>query len=208
MVPVLACGPGISQVTPTPTKTPRRARTVVSLPTVTPTPLSTPTPEIPPTDTPMPTPVPTDTPIPVPPTDTSTPEPPTPTNTPLPPPPPTNTPVPAQPTSPPPPPTSPPPSSKPEVIVELPEGDVFNTGEEVKIIFIVRDPDGVDNFTWGIFLQNLTPLVGGDKSCGGATECRVEVEEKAPISGTYIVGADAVDVHGNTARGTSAIYVP
>ena len=63
--------------------------------------------------------------------------------------------------------------------------------------------------TWGIFLQNLTPLVGGDKSCGGATECKIEVKENAPpLTGTYIVGADAVDMIGNTARGTSAIYVP
>lgn len=204
IIPVLACGPGISQVTPTPTKTPIRERTVVSLPTITPTPTSTLTPI--PSDTPTPTPIPPDTATPIPPTETPTPVPPT--NTPVPPPPPpTNTPVPVQPTSPPPPP--PPPSSKPDVIVELPDGDVFSSGEEVKIVFIVRDPDGVDSFTWGIFLQNLTPLVGGDEFCGGATECRLEVEENAPpLTGTYIVGADAVDVHGNTARGTSAIYVP
>lgn len=205
IVPVLACGPSLGQVTPTPTKTPIRERTVVSLPTVTLTPTSTPTPL--PTDTPTVTPIPTDTPTPIPPTETPTPVPPT--NTPVPPPPPpTDTPLPPTNTPPPPPPPQPP-SSAPEVVVELPDGDVFDAGDEVKIIFIVRDPDGVDKFTWGIFLQNLTPLVGGDKFCGGATECKIEVEENAPpLTGTYIVGADAVDVHGNAARGTSAIYVP
>ena len=207
IVPILACGPGISQITPTPTKTPRRVRTVVSLPTVTPTLVSSPTPEILPTDTPTPASTPIDTPIPEQATDTPTPEPVPPTDTPLPPPPPppTNTPPPP-PTSPP---APPPADSKPEVFVELPDGDVFSAGEEVRIVFIVRDPDGVDRFTWGIFLQNLTPLIGGDKVCGGATECKVEVKENAPsLTGTYIVGADAVDVNGNTARGTSAIYVP
>lgn len=91
----------------------------------------------------------------------------------------------------------------------MPEGNTFSPGDEVKIIFIVKDPDGINSFTWGIFLQNLSPLVGGDKICNGATECSIEVEENAPpLTGTYIVGADAVDVKGNTARGVSEIYVP
>jgi hypothetical protein len=99
--------------------------------------------------------------------------------------------------------------SKPEVIVQLPNGSTFSPGDEVKIIFIVRDPDGVKSFTWGIFLQNLSPLIGSDKICNGAVECQIEVEEEAPpLTGTYIVGADAIDVKGNTARGISEIYVP
>ena len=208
MLPLLACGPlTASQITPTPTKTPRKERNLVTLPTVTNTPESTPT--LPPTDTPVPTPIPTDTPTPLP-TDTPTPDP-TPTNPPPPPPPPTSPPAEAPPPDTPAEPPPPPPvdESKPEVIVQLPGGSSFSPGDEVKIIFIVRDPDGVNRFTWGIFLQNLSPLVGGDKVCNGAPECQIEVKEEAPpLKGTYIVGADAVDVLGNTSRGISEIYVP
>lgn len=205
LFPTFACGSIAGRVTPTPTKTPRPFRTVVNLPTVTPTPTPTDTPI--PTDTPTPTPIPTDTPTPIP-TDTPTntppppPPPPPPTDTPLPPP--ADTPTPLPPAAPP-----PPPSSKPDVIVELPDGNTFSSGDEVKIIFIVRDPDGVKEFTWGVFTQNQTPLIGGERNCNNATECREEVEAVAPpVSGTYLVGADAIDAHGNTARGVGEIYVP
>lgn len=174
------------------------AATSAPLPADTPIPsLPTDTPPPPPTDTPPPLP-PTDTPTPLP-TDTPPPPPPPPTNTPAPPPP-TNTPAPPPPTQ--------PPANPLEVIVELPEGNEFDTEDEVKIVFVVRDPNGVSNFQWGIFTQNLTPLKSGNKECGGATECRQEVREDAPgIPGTFIVGADAVNTKGQTKRGISEIYV-
>ncbi len=75
------------------------------------------------------------------------------------------------------------------------------------MVFIVRDPDGVSAFTWGIFTQNETPLMGGDKKCNGAVECREEKKVDAPVPGTYIIGADAVDVKGNASRGIGEIYV-
>ncbi len=91
--------------------------------------------------------------------------------------------------------------------VQLPKGNDYDTGEEIKIIIVVRDPDGVARFTWGIFTQNQTPLVGGDEECHGATECKIERKENAPVAGTYIVGADAVDTKGETNRGIGEIYV-
>jgi hypothetical protein len=94
------------------------------------------------------------------------------------------------------------------VTVELPDGNEFDKNEDVKIIFIARNPAGVKEFTWGIFTQNLTSLKGGDHECGGTTECRLEVEESAPpIEGTYIVGADAIGADGKTVRGIGEIYV-
>jgi len=203
--PLLACRVLSSQqVTPTPTKTPRPVKLMPATTAPTPTTMILPTPALtaaaPPTDTPIAEP-PTPTPEPTLPTvaDTPTPEP-TPTEPPPPPPPPTNTPAP-------PPPTQPPPSSGPEVIVQLPNGSEYSPGEKVKIIFTVRDPDGVAKFTWGIFLQNGTSLKGGDKNCNGAVECSEEREERAPVTGTYIVGADAVDTKGNAKRGVGEIYV-
>lgn len=205
--PVLACGPSaLSKVTPTPTKTPRRvlvleqtatpSATPTSVPTDTPTPVPTNTPVPPPTDTPVP--VPTDTPAPPP------------TNTPVPPPPappPTNTPV-LAPTQPPAPVPTQPPANPLEVIIEFPDGQEFGTNDKVKINFIVRDPNGVSKFEWGIFTQNQTSLKNGKKECGGVTECREEVKESAPpISGTFIVGADAVSSTGATKRGIGEIYV-
>jgi hypothetical protein len=75
-------------------------------------------------------------------------------------------------------------------------------------VFVVRDPSGVKEFTWGIFTQNQTSLKGGKHECGGATECRLEVKENAPpIKGTYIVGADALNVNGKITRGIGEIYV-
>jgi hypothetical protein len=214
IVPILACGPAASQqFTPTPTKTPRRVKilpqapiattTAVLLPTTASTsealPVDTPTP-LPPTETPVPELPPTDTPAPELPPPTDTPPPPPPTNTP-PPPPPTNTPAP-------PPPTQPPANEGPQVTIELPDGNTYDAGEDITIIFVVRDPDGVGSFKWGIFMQNQSPLIGGDKECGGATECRHEVEEEVPpIPGTYLVGADAVDTKGKTVRQVGEIYV-
>jgi hypothetical protein len=95
-----------------------------------------------------------------------------------------------------------------QVIVELPDGNEFSTDDEVKINFIVTDPNGVSKFEWGIFTQNQTPLKNGKKDCGGATDCRVEVRENAPpLPGTYIVGADAVSSNGATKRGIGEIYI-
>ncbi|MCB0211138.1 MAG: hypothetical protein KDJ52_17495 [Anaerolineae bacterium] len=215
IIPMLACGPiAAQQVTPTPTKTPRRVQTLAPLETtapvldiVLPTPTETPLP----TDTPTPTPIPTDTPIPtetptsVPPTNT-----PVPPTQPPPPPPPTDTPLPA-PTEAPAVPTQPPApaSSKPDIIVELPDGNTFDKGDKFKVVFIVRDPDGVSEFSWGVFTQNQTALVGGDIDCRNAIECRHEEKlEAPPFSGTFIVGADAIDAKGEDNRGIGEIYVP
>ena len=87
------------------------------------------------------------------------------------------------------------------------DGNNYHTGDKVKIKIVVRDPDGVTSFTWGIFTQNQVGLKGGDKKCNGATECSTHIEESIPIPGTFIIGADAVDTKGNTNRGLGEIYV-
>jgi hypothetical protein len=218
LLSLLACGRGSAlRVTPTPTKTPRLIQTVEPIstgpatgllgpastsPLILPTPvpveeIPTAVPEVILTDTPLPEPTATETPVP--PTDTPLPPPPPPTNPP--PPPPTNTAAP-------PPPTQPPANAGPQVIVELPDGNTHNQGAEFRLVIIVRDPDGVRSFTWGIFTQNQTPLIGGDRDCNNATECRIEEElEAPPIPGTYLAGADAVDTKGATTRGVGEIYV-
>jgi len=208
IVPMLACGPMAPlEVTPTPTKTPRRIKLLPETAAPTPTPAvlqqNTPTPEVVDTLTPVPTDtpvaeVPTDTPPP-PPTDTPLPPPPPPTNTPAPPPP-TNTPAP-------PPPTPVPKNEGPQVDVQLTDGNKYDVGEKIKIKIVVWDPDGVKSFTWGIFTQNQVSLKGGDKNCNGATECSTHIEERIPIPGTFIIGADALDSKGNANRGLGEIYV-
>ena len=218
IVPILACGPAASQqFTPTPTKTPRRVKilpqapiattTVVLLPTTAPTsealPVDTPSP-LPPTETPVPELPSTDTPAPEPPppTDTPPPPPPPPTNTP-PPPPPTNTPAP-------PPPTQPPANEGPKASLEFRSSNSVGPGDDVKFVIVVYDPDGVKTFTWGVFTLNDTPLpTGGSKDCGGAIECRHEVDAEAPpIPDTYKVGVDALDNTGKSSRGfVGEIYV-
>ncbi|MCQ3978246.1 MAG: hypothetical protein DPW09_32875 [Anaerolineae bacterium] len=131
-----------------------------------------------------------------------------PTNTPPPPPPPPDTPIPPPPDTPAPPPPTQPPASQTVVTIELPKGDKFHADDEVEIVFVVRDPGGVREFTWGIFTQNLTSLKGGRYECHGATECRLKIKENVPpVKGTYIVGADAIGSDGKTVRGTGAIYV-
>jgi hypothetical protein len=211
IAPMLACGPAATfEVTPTPTKTPRRIKLLPEATAPTPTPAmiqpNTPLPEV--VDTP--TPVPTDTPVAEVPTDTPVSEA-APTDTPPPPPPPTNTPVPPPPpptnTPAPPPPTPVPVNQGPKVDVQLEDGSNYHVGEKVKIKIVVWDPDGVDSFTWGIFTQNQVGLKGGDKKCNGATECSTHIEESIPIPGTFIIGADAVDTKGNTNRGLGEIYV-
>jgi hypothetical protein len=129
-----------------------------------------------------------------------------------PPPPPTNTPIPP-PTAPPPtaPPAAPPPGpakAKTDIVIELPEGNTYDAGDKFKIVFIVKNPDGVWSFTWGIFLQNLTPLIGGEKVCHNAPECtHVEEVVAPPLTGSYIVGADVAKSNGEIERGIGEIYV-
>jgi hypothetical protein len=213
---ILACGPASGQqFTPTPTKTPRRVKILPQAPIATPTePLlltTAPTSEALPVDTPTPLP-PTATSVPeLPPTDTPTPEPPPPTDTPIPPPP-TNTPAPPPPTNTPapPPPTQPPANEGPKASLEFKSSNDVEPGDDIKFDIVVYDPDGVKTFTWGVFTLNNTPLpIGGDKDCGGATECRHEVETEAPpIRDTYKVGVDAVDNAGKSSRGfVGEIYV-
>jgi hypothetical protein len=80
--------------------------------------------------------------------------------------------------------------------------------DEFEVKFIVRDPDGVSSFTWGIFTQNQVSLKGGKIDCHNATECVHEEEVSSPpYRGTFIIGADAVDSKGQTSRGIGEIYI-
>ena len=213
VVPALACGSTVSQITPTPTKTPRLIRTLAPISTAAPTdislPTNTPVAEVPPTDTPTPEPAPTDTatPEPVPPTDTPVPPPP-PTDTPPPPPPPTNTPAPPPTNTPAPPqPTQTPANAGPQVVIELPNGDDYGLGDEIIVIITVTDSDGVDEFNWGVFTENNVAIKGGDKDCGGATECRIEEEFDAALAGAFQVGVEAKDNKGQGTIEKKQIYV-
>jgi hypothetical protein len=209
--PTLACGSNIAQVTPTPTKTPRMIRTLEPLAPVDNLPADTPTPEpAPPTDTPTPEPLPTDTPVP-PPTDTPTPEP-LPTDTPVPPPPPpTNTPVPPPPadtpTPAPPPPTPVPVNNGAQIVIELPSGDKFDQGDDVRFIVTVSDPSGVKNFEWGIFDATGTSLKSGGKGCDNRTECSTDQEFEAVLDGTFQIGVKAFDSSGIESIEIKQIYV-
>jgi len=118
-------------------------------------------------------------------------------------PPPTEAPAP-QPTSPPP----PPPSSGPVVVISLPDGDTYKTGDKVKFDITVSDPDGVKSFTWGVFTQNQSPVgLGGDKGCGNATQCTLSDKFEAKLPGIFFLGVDALDTAGNTVREVKQIYV-
>ena len=211
--PTLACGSNIAQVTPTPTKTPRMVRTLEPLaPTdngSSPLPTNTFTPEVPPTDTPSPEPTPTETPTPVPPTETPTPEP-TPTETPPPPPPPTNTPVPPPPptnTPAPPPPTPVPANTGPQIVIELPDGEKYDRGDDVRFIVRVSDPAGVNRFEWGLFDGTGTSLKSGGKGCDNRNECSTEQEFEAVLDGTFQIGVKAYDASGTESIELKQIYV-
>lgn len=212
MLPVLACGPSLSaQITPTPTKTPKRIRTVAPLETPTPVVIVLPTDTPVPTATFTPTPIPTETPTP-PPTPTETPTPPPPTRPPAPP---TQPPTPV-PTQPPAQPTQPaatvqpttPPSSGPTVVISLPDGDTYNQNDKVNFTITVSDPDGVATFTWGVFTENQSPVgLGDDKNCGNGNECSLSGNFKAKLTGRFIFGVDAIDTKGNKTRTIQGMYV-
>ncbi|MEW5956959.1 MAG: hypothetical protein AB1801_04490, partial [Chloroflexota bacterium] len=135
------------------------------------------------------------------------PEPPPPTATPPPPPPPTQPPPPTDTPAP----TAPPPTpvpAGPQVVIEFPDGDTYGLEEDVKVIITVRDSDGVGSFTWGVFAQNGSPLgLGGDRNCGGSTECRIDEEFETKLTGQFFVGVDAVDSAGNKTREIKQLYV-
>jgi hypothetical protein len=93
--------------------------------------------------------------------------------------------------------------------VELPGGNDYNKGDDIKMVIVVRDPDGVNTFTWGIFMQNQSPLpIGGTESCNGSAECRAEVKASPPVAGTYLIGVDAIDGTGERSTGfVGEVYV-
>ena len=232
---MLACGPIASRdITPTPTKTPKRLQNLATLtPTTTVVIPATAVPveELPPdtsvtadtpvttdpsapvtdpaTDTPVPEAVTEDTPTSEPEPATDTPEPAAaPTNTPVPPPPPTNTPVPPPPAptntpAPPPPPAN----TGPTVIIELPNGDTYAIGEEVRLIITVRDSDGVNSFSWGVFTENQVGVAGGNQDCGNATECRIEETFTAALPGAFQIGVEAKDATGIGVIEVGQLYV-
>ncbi len=100
------------------------------------------------------------------------------------------------------------PSSDLEVIITLPNGNSYPKSGQVKVIYTIRDTDGVTSFTWALFTQNLTPLIGGEVLCHNAPECIHEETINLPsITGTYIIGGEAVDSTGQIEREIAEIYV-
>ena len=147
--------------------------------------------------------IPTETPLPVEDTPTHTPvppPPPPPTNTPVPPPPaPTNTPAPPP----------PPANSGPAIVIEMPGGDTYRTGDDVRLIITVSDPDGVGAFSWGVFTENkvLLPGIGGDQDCGNAPSCRIEESFNAALPGAFQIGVEALDGIGTKGIQVVQLYV-
>ncbi len=103
---------------------------------------------------------------------------------------------------------SPQPSSDLEVIITLPDGNSYPKSGQVKVIYTIRDTDGVTSFVWGLFTQNLTPLNGGEVLCHNTPECIYEETiNLSSITGTFIIGVDAVDFTGQIEREIAEIYV-
>ncbi len=101
------------------------------------------------------------------------------------------------------------PRSNIEVIIILPDGNSYPKSGQIKVICTIRDTDGVTSFVWGLFTQDLIPLIaGGEVLCHNAPECIHEgTINLPPIPGTFIIGADAIDSTGQYGRGIAEIYV-
>ena len=94
------------------------------------------------------------------------------------------------------------------VIIDLPKGDTYREGDKVEFTITVIDPDGVKSFAWGVFAQNNSPVgIGGDKGCGGGTECKHGGNFEAKLPGQFFIGVDALDNNGNTRREIKQIYI-
>jgi hypothetical protein len=94
--------------------------------------------------------------------------------------------------------------------ISLPGGSNYDQNEGVRVVITVSDADGVSGLTWGVFTQNLTPLIGGNHNCGNSAQCNTEVSFNATVPGggtAYIFGVDASDTKGNTHREISELYV-
>ena len=92
-------------------------------------------------------------------------------------------------------------------VIELPDGDRVNVGDDVRVIITVRDPDGVSSFKWGIFTENNVAIKGGDSGCGNVTECRTDEEFEAVLPGAFQIGVEAVDSKGTKSIEAKQIYV-
>jgi hypothetical protein len=93
------------------------------------------------------------------------------------------------------------------VIIEFPDGDTSDVGDDVKVVVTVRDPDGVGIFEWGVFTENKTPLKGDKHDCGGQQECRTDAKFEAVLSGTFQFGVEARDTQGNKTIEVKQLYV-
>jgi hypothetical protein len=82
------------------------------------------------------------------------------------------------------------------ITIELPGGTTYKVGENIEMIITVSSSKGVDEFTWGVFTKNLNSLLGGDQSCGGATECKLTKSFSLPVAWQYLIGVDAIDTEG------------
>jgi hypothetical protein len=92
-------------------------------------------------------------------------------------------------------------------VIDLPSGDRFSIGDEVRVRITVSDPDGVSTFDWGVFTENRTSVQGGERNCGNATHCELEEEFEAQLPGAFQIGVEAKDATGATTIEVKQIYV-
>jgi hypothetical protein len=89
----------------------------------------------------------------------------------------------------------------------LPDGDTYGVGDEVKLIITVRDSDGVGKFSWGVFTENKTGLLGDEEDCHSAPECRIEEEFETQLPGAFQIGVEAKDTKGQGVIEIKQLYV-
>jgi hypothetical protein len=90
------------------------------------------------------------------------------------------------------------PTEQINIDIELPNGLIYQVGDRVEVIITVSSVQGIDNFTWGAFVGNLSPITGGNKECNGLSQCKIEGSFFVMGPGDFFIGVEALDVKGKT----------
>lgn len=81
--------------------------------------------------------------------------------------------------------------------IELPDGLVYAVGDNVKIKITVTDLAGINEFTWGLFVNTDMPIgIGGLKDCNGAVVCEITYIFTPREPTSYRLGVGALSVDG------------
>jgi len=100
-----------------------------------------------------------------------------------------------------------PPVNQSRIVIDLPLQNNYQVNQNIPFTITVTNKLGLNRFVWGAF-KGISPIgVGGLQDCFGAVECKITASFSPPITGEYLIAADAVDMVGNRSAKSKTLVV-